>query len=561
MSVGKKLNFAFILMIVLIAVSSTLNYFSLKNIQGNMDEALDHRVEQIRTVDQIRLNIAMQGLYARAIVSDGKEESFANFKQYNEALDAEIDYLDTLVVSDVMVEYLEQVKKLRDNFNNGYLDMLDAYNRGDQILANGFINAKLQVASNGMLDVASQIVEYQEQQLDIIKGKANDAIALSETVAVVVLIISILIAFFVILYIRKTITSPLKTIVKKANIIAEGDLSQQDIVVKTKDEIGQLGNAFNAMKNNLASLIRNIQMNSEQVSAAAQELSASTEEITATTEDVTMRVSDTAEKSQISAHASNESARAMEETATGVQRIAEATQKLHGNSLDASATAKNGGQIIHNAQQQMSIISTSTNSVNELVQKLAEQTEEINNISQIITAITDQTNLLALNAAIEAARAGEHGKGFAVVADEVRKLAEQSKNSANSIVNLTLEIKADTENVERAVSESLVSVEDGVKIITNAGDSFTSIVEAVTHMSTQIEEISATSEQLSASAEQVTASVNEIAKGSNESSSNLEMIAAAVEEQTATMQQVNAVANTLSDSAQNLQQEIQQFKV
>ncbi|WP_339215086.1 methyl-accepting chemotaxis protein [Solibacillus sp. FSL W8-0372] len=561
MSVGKKLNSAFILMIVLITITVVLNFISLNKIQGDMDEALNHRVEQIRSVDQIRLNIGMQGMYARAIVLDGKEESFDNFKQYNELLDTEIDYLESLVVSNTMQEYMEQVKKFRDDFNNGYLDMVDAYNRGDQILANGFINTKLHVASNGMFDVTNQIVSYQEQQLEVISTKAANSISFSQTVASIALAISIFIAVLVMLFIRKTITSPLKNIVKEANIIASGDLSQQDFVVKTTDEIGQLSKSFNLMKSNLANLIKNMQMNSEQVSAAAQELSASTEEITATTEDVTTRVSHTAERSQISAHASNESARAMEETAAGVQRIAEATQKLHGNSVDATQTARNGGQIIHDAQQQMKIISSSTNSVNDLVQKLAQQTEEINNISQIITAITDQTNLLALNAAIEAARAGEHGKGFAVVADEVRKLAEQSKNSANSIVNLTLEIKADTENVERAVSDSLISVNDGVNIITNAGQSFTSIVDAVTEMSMQIEEISATSEQLSASAEQVTASVNEIANGSNESSSHLEMIAAAVEEQTATMQQVNAVAATLSDNAQNLQQEIQQFKV
>src|SRR5690606_21869709 len=243
---------------------------------------------------------------------------------------------------------------------------------------------------------------------------------------------------------------------------------------------------------------KNIQVNSEQVNAAAQELSASTEEISATTEDVTVRVNDTAERAQISAQASNESARAMEETAAGVQRIAESTQKLLGNSVDATQTAKDGGQIIYDAQQQMSIISSSTNSVNALVQKLAQQTEEINNISQLITSITDQTNLLALNAAIEAARAGEHGKGFAVVADEVRKLAEQSKSSAHYIVNLIHEIKADTDNVERAVSDSLVSVEDGVKIISHAGESFTTIVDAVTQMSMQIQESSATSEELSA---------------------------------------------------------------
>lgn len=561
MSVGKRLNAALILMIVLITITVVLNYMSLKKIQGDMDEALDYRVEQIRTVDQIRYNIAMQGMYARALVLDGKEESAESFKQYNESLDQEIDYLGKLVSSGTTKELMEQLISFRDDYNYGNLDMMDAFNRGDQILANGFINTKLRAASDGMLDVTAQMVEYQEKQLDEINTKADNSIAISVLIAGIALAISVLIGIIVMSYIRRTIISPLKGIVNEANIIAAGDLSQQDITVKTKDEIGQLGNAFNSMKNNLSNLIKNIQVNSEQVNGAAQELSASTEEITATTEDVTMRVNNTAERAQISAHASNESARAMEETAAGVQRIAEATQKLHGSSVDATETARNGGQIIHDAQHQMSIISTSTNSVNDLVQKLAQQTEEINNISQLITSITDQTNLLALNAAIEAARAGEHGKGFAVVADEVRKLAEQSKSSANSIVNLTLEIKADTENVERAVSESLVSVEDGVKIITNAGESFTSIVDAVTQMSMQIQEISATSEQLSASAEQVTASVSEIAHSSNESSGNLEMIAAAVEEQTATMQQVNAVAVTLSDNAQNLQQEIQQFKV
>lgn len=561
MSVGKRLNAALIIMIILITITVALNYMSLKNIQGNMDEALDYRVEQIRSVDKIRFNVAMQGMYVRAFVFDGKEESAESFKQYNELLDQEIEYLSTLISNDTMKELMEQIIKYRDDFNYGYLDMMDAFERGDQILANGFINTKLRSANDGMFDATAQMVEYQENKLDAINKKADDAIAFSVLVAGIALAISVLIGILVMVFIRKTIISPLNGIVYEANIIAAGDLSQQDIQVKTKDEIGQLGNAFNSMKNNLSNLIKNIQVNSEQVNAAAQELSASTEEISATTEDVTVRVNDTAERAQISAHASNESARAMEETAAGVQRIAESTQKLLGNSVDATQTAKDGGQIIYDAQQQMSIISSSTNSVNALVQKLAQQTEEINNISQLITSITDQTNLLALNAAIEAARAGEHGKGFAVVADEVRKLAEQSKSSANSIVNLTLEIKADTQNVERAVSESLVSVEDGVKIISHAGESFITIVDAVTQMSMQIQEISSTSEELSASAEQVTASINEIAHSSNESSGNLEMIAAAVEEQTASMQQVNAVAVSLSDNAQTLQQEIQQFKV
>ena len=561
MSVGKKLNTAFYSMMAILAITVAINFISLNNIESKIEEALDHRVEQIRAVDDIRFGLAMQGLYARALVLDGKEESFASFEQYKTYLSDAILHFEGLVSGETMTGYLEEMKKFNTAFNYGSLDMIDAYNRGETRLANGFINTKLRDANNGILNVATQIVEYQEQQLAKINKEMDAAMALSKSIAIIALFISVIIVFVFIIFIRKSIISPLKLVVKEANLIASGDLSQQDIQVKSKDEIGQLSEAFNTMKNNLSNLIKNIQLNTEQLSGSAQELSASTEEISATTEDMTTRVESSSENAQITAHASAESARAMEETAMGVQRIAEATQVLHANSIDASDTAKNGGMIIQHAQNQMEIINVSTNSVHALVHKLAQQTEEINNISKVITDITDQTNLLALNAAIEAARAGEHGKGFAVVADEVRKLAEESRSSASSIVNLTLEIKADTENVERAVTESLVSVNDGVQIITEAGESFTSIAQAVNQMTTQIQEISATSEQLSASAEQVTASVNEIANGSSEASSNMEMIAAAVEEQSATMQQVNAVASTLSGSAQDLQNEIQQFKV
>lgn len=561
MNVGAKLNVAFYSMLAIFAITIGITFLSLNNIETKTEEALDQRVEQIRAVDQIRFGLSMQGLYARAVVLDGKDESVEKFEYYKTFLTEEIIRLESLTTSELMQEHIVQLQKYNNDFNNGSLDMLDALQRDDKVLASGFINTKLRAATDGILDVANQIVEYQEQQLVKISKQTDGAITLTKSIAIIALVVSIAIVFFFIFNIRRAITTPLKHVVKQANIIAAGDLSQQDIVIKSKDEIGQLGNAFNLMKANLSGLIKNVQGNAEQLSASAQELSASTEEITASTEDVTVRVNETAETSQVSAHASSESARAMEETAAGVQRIAEATQLLHGSSVDASVTATNGGDIIHKAQSQMSIISTSTKSVNSLVKKLAQQTEEINKITKVITDITDQTNLLALNAAIEAARAGEHGKGFAVVADEVRKLAEQSKTSATSIVSLTLEIKADTENVERAVSDSLVSVQDGVEIISEAGESFTSISKAVNVMSTQIEEISATSEQISASAEQVSASVNEIANGAGEASSNLSMISAAVEEQTATMQQISDVAVTLSERAQDLQQEIHQFKV
>ena len=561
MRVGAKLNVAFYSIIALLCISMIISFFSLSNIENKTDEALNNRVMQLRVIDEIRFDVGMQGLYARALMIDTTDENRGKLLNYAEELDNNIATLKKLALTETMEKYTQEADTYNTDFNNVVEEILATVDRGDIKAATALVNTELQEANVGILTVATEMGEFQDEQLTRIKEETADSISTSRITSIIVLIVSLLIGLFLVWYVRRTITKPLNVVKDAAHVIASGDLSQQDIPYESKDEIGQLAKVFNDMKASLQGLVKNVQANAVQLSAAAEELSASTEEISATTEDVTQQVAMTADAAQGSARAANESALAMDETAQGVQRIAEASQTLHASSLDASNTATYGAGIIEHAKKQMDVISGSTTVVNNLVQKLAKQTEEIEHITKVITDITDQTNLLALNAAIEAARAGEHGKGFAVVADEVRKLAEESKKSANSIVTLTVEIKNDTENVERAVGDSLVSVEDGVGVISKAGESFHAIVSAVNTMTSQIQEISATSEQLSASAEQVTASVNEISGGAQSAAGNIDMIAAAMEEQAATMQEVNSVAMSLNESAQDLQSEIQRFTV
>lgn len=561
MKVGAKLNVAFWSIVALLCISVGISFYSLANIEDKTENALDNRVVQLRIIDEIRFDVGMQGLYARALMIDTTAKNRENLLSYAEMLNKNISAIKDLASSDTMKGYLQETEGYTKEFDQAAQEVVAAVDENDIAKATTIVNTKLQDANIGILDVATKMSEYQREQLELIKAETKKSISTSRTSSIVMLILSVLISIVLIGYVRRIITKPLNTVMSAAQKIADGDLSQEDIVHHSKDEIGQLAKVFNDMKASLRSLIKHVQTNTEQLSAAAEELSASTEEVSATTEDAAHQVAMTADAAQGSSLAANESALAMEETAQGVQRIAEASQTLHTSSLDASRTATHGTEIIEQAKNQMDVINGSTAVVNDLVQKLAKQTEEIENITRVITDITDQTNLLALNAAIEAARAGEHGKGFAVVADEVRKLAEESKESANSIAALTMEIKIDTENVERAVGNSLVSVKDGVGIISEAGESFHAIVSAVDVMTAQIQEISATSEQLSASAEEVSASVNEISMGAQSAAGNIDTIAAAMEEQTATMQEVNSVALSLNESAQHLQNEIQRFKV
>ncbi|WP_411924362.1 methyl-accepting chemotaxis protein [Sinorhizobium meliloti] len=562
MKIGLKLNLSFYIIIGLMVLMTIVVLLNLTSIDEKQKNALDYRVEQILIVKNIRESLAFQGSYSRALILEDSKENRNQLDLYSKKIDENITLLNQLVSSDLMKDLVSKMNEYNEGFRKGADDLLISLDSDDDIRASAkIVNTELNEANVGLLAVADKMIEYEDGQLALIRKETDDAVSFTKIVSIVSVVVSVVIGISLIIWIRKAIINPLGHLMNAAEFIADGDLTQQDIKITSKDEIGQLGMIFNKMKGNLEQLIQSVQFNAQQLVSTSKELSASTEEIATTTEDVTKQLELNSDASQASVVASNESARAMEETAWGVQRIAESSQVLHNSAIDASRTAKNGVGAIEEVKLQMAAINDSTVTVNELVVRLAQQTMEIENMTKVITDITEQTNLLSLNAAIEAARAGEHGKGFAVVADEVRKLAENSKQSANSIVELTLEIQRDTVNVEQAVSSALSSVKEGVNIIGNAGKSFDEIVGAVGVITNNIEEISATAEQLSASAEEVSASANEIAIGAESASQSVDSIAAAMEEQSATMQEVSGIATLLVDSATELQNEIGKFKV
>ena len=547
MSVRKKINIGFIALICLLLILSILSFLQFKMAKKDIEEALNHRIVQMQLTEKIQQQIASQGLFLRSYILNGKDETAkANLERYEKLLPQTTKELTSIVRSDYTKDIMEQVSALQNDLLASSEKAIQAFTNGNTDLALSYINNDVTKYNKEIYALTKELLEYHEEQLQKVEQNVNLTVSRAIIISITLLIISAIVGLYFMNFVKNAIVQPLRQVIEAADALSQGDLTIAQLDYRSKDEIGILAAAVNTLKQNLSKLIGSVQDSSMHLSAASEELSASTEEVTATSSEIAHRVKETTSHLTSSASVAQQNTIAMDETAAGVQRIAEATQYLHHNALNMTQLAHTGGTTILTAKEQMDTISGTTTRIADLTKKLSKQSEAIGQITKVITAITEQTNLLALNAAIEAARAGEHGKGFAVVADEVRKLAEESKQSASQIVAITNEIQMDTRNVGDAVIEGLASVQDGVAKIYEAGDAFEAISSSVQDFTDQIENISATSEQISAGAQEVAASITEIASGADISANNAQIIAHAVDEQVATMQQVNAAGQCSS---------------
>ena len=313
-----------------------------------------------------------------------------------------------------------------------------------------------------------------------------------------IMIISFLIGAVFIVFILRSIMKPIKSLKEHAITISKGDLTRT-LKVKSNDEIGQLGHAFNEMLESLRSLVNKVNMNATQVAASAEELTAGAEQTTDATEQVSHAIQEVATSSEKQTSGVEETAKALDEIAQGVTIITDSSIKVTELSRHTMNQAEIGGKVVSDAVNQMKSISESVTESNRMIESLNERSKEVSTILNVITAIAEQTNLLSLNAAIEAARAGEHGRGFSVVAEEVRKLAEQSQQSAKEIDAIVQSIQKETENVVQKMAEVNEDVNTGVQISNEAIEKFQQILKGTTEIVPQMEEVSATTGQIASS--------------------------------------------------------------
>lgn len=560
MSITKKLVLGFMTMMLITLVSSSSIYLQIVDIGKHYNSTLAVGLPQLYATGDLNKYIALEGSQVQTYLL-GDEESLNHVRETQAIVDETMKLLKEQFDSEEAKQTLSNASEKVDTFENE-LEKVIALNQNEDVFAAAAYYTKNVIPIRGeAIDASDELKDLIEANFDQAQQEANQNAKESFFIAISIILVSILVGSGIAYILNRKIAIPLRQLQQGVKTIAAGDLTADDIQLRSKDELGQLAVDFNSMKDILRRLLNQFAESASQLSASAEQLSASTEEVTASSADIANQAEAASENTLTTAKSARENAVAMDETASAVQHIAQSSHVLRTSASETTDVASQGVTNIQSASDQMTTIYDATKVTTELIQRLSKQTEDIEHISKVITGITEQTNLLALNAAIEAARAGEAGKGFAVVADEVRKLAEESNKSAGQIVTLTNEIQKDTKNVEQAMRDSLHTVETGVEIIENAGTSFNDIVQAVDHMRTQIENISAVTEEISASTEQVSASVTQIAALSETTAEQAEGSQAASQQQLSTLQEISAVANDLSNQAMDLQTIVSHFKI
>ncbi|HHY76860.1 MAG TPA: HAMP domain-containing protein, partial [Firmicutes bacterium] len=553
------------------------------------------------------------------IISSSEEE----FRQYESNLQADKDLfeadlksLGTLLLTDegkrtysaIEKDWQEYIRMADETIS------LSKQMRKDEALQ--LARGRTKEAGDNLVKSLDEIISQVESHSNsvVLAAKATEAAA--RNTVIVIVIVSTVLGLLMGLFIAKAISDPIQKLVAVAQKAAHGDLTEE-VHARSTDEIGILTRSFGDMMTSLRTLIGEVTNSAQQVASTSEELSASAEESAKAVQQISETVQQVASGAQEQSTSATNTASSVTQLTQAVNQVAKGAESqvhsIHGASelvasmrksldetLDVLQTvgssvqgnaesATKGSDSVRDVVSSMERIRTATGNVAERIGELNDHSQEIGRILEVIDDIAEQTNLLALNAAIEAARAGEHGRGFAVVADEVRKLAERSSRETKAIADLIGRVKQATEKAVEAIDSGRKEVEAGSVIAREAGkaledilasanqaqklvgdlisssralkDASLNVEKAIAEVVSVAEENTAATEEMAASIEEMKKAIDNVAAVSEQSAAAVEEVSASTEEVNASIQEMSASAESLAEMAQKLQELVARFKV
>lgn len=553
-------------MIILISSSAALCYHQLVTVTKVIEnEALEKAKSDLHMSLEM-INLQMPGswevvngnLYKGETLINGNNDIIDQIGQITNGDTVTIFMGDTRVATNVLMENETRAvgTQVSDAVAQKVLIEGEMYYGTANVVGNSY-QAAYTPLQNAQGDIVGIFYVGAPDASERIQAMKNDIYMELLIQTVVILVISFtLIYFFTSPMIRR-----LKLTVRILNAISQGDLTSEVPSVKSKDEVGQLLASLGDMLQHLKEVIVKVSEASDFVSQASQHLALSTEQTTKAAEQISNEMQQAALGADKQKASLDSASISTNEIATGMKQTAAVIQDMAEFSITVNQNANAGKQIVKETINQMQLINDTVEQTAHVIKQLDYKSSQINQIVTIITELANQTHLLALNAAIEAARAGEHGAGFSVVAQEVRKLADQSLTSTEQIRTLIEVLQQEAEQAVTSMNEGTIIVQQGMSYVTQSGAVFNDIVGAIGDLSEQSQEISAIVEEVHANTDEMVHVMDQISVITVEASNRSQIVTTEIEEQTSSMEEVSAAAAQLGNMSSELQQLIERFKL